>query len=443
MGLNSLTIPTRVTTQPTDVTLPQQGPAGTPHGAEVARGHQEATQQLGHRFQIQPARALQPAPITAGMAEAAQPMDNSRILMPFRGTQVYMPTAGVSGENVGAKIQQFVREGEAIYTNILNGGYDGVQPHKQETAKLMWFLQALGSQNANTSNGSAQSGMFREGAFMIADPDGKLEAFLTQANSYDRKSSHMKEFQKCGSEFKHHGVDLRNVETPNERQTVLFARLPTHAEVAASPMNSTLPRGANDTRMLFVKMESHGCRGLSFKGSGTPIPDGESPNIGKGIKRFFLNAKDFMGHSLGFAKSLYQRFGGGTQPANNNKERLPSEVKTDYQTLIKFLKAVATQSSVTETPGGAESLQMLISTLELNGPKGTSTGINQMHEALGMALDQCAAYRTNHSLSDGVLGHIMREITETDTRITAGRSHLEQRIGNEVILMQDAMRAGV
>jgi hypothetical protein len=209
------------------------------------------------------------APLLTGRGE------NSRVAL--------MPAKGVHGQDKAAIIQGYVNEGEAVYARVINGGYAQVrQPDKHDVAVLMWFLHAQALVKAAESCDSKQNPpLFPEGGMLAADPHGRLEDFLTSADSYERSPAHLHGSRNMGRDYQPRGVDLRNVDTPNGLKTVMFARLP----------EKDGPVGG-DGRVLFVKMEAHGCRGLTPRGSDTPREHETPAGVCKGVKRFFLNAKD-------------------------------------------------------------------------------------------------------------------------------------------------------
>ncbi|MDL2291506.1 hypothetical protein LJC09_05350, partial [Desulfovibrio sp. OttesenSCG-928-F20] len=104
--------------------------------------------------------------------------DNQRLAL--------MPTKGVPGKNPKT-ILNLVTEGQTLFNRIMNG--DKVPQGKESIAKLMWYLQALGSAKASLSSSGdpkAAPAMFKEGAFSIEDPDHRLETYLQNCNSYKR-----------------------------------------------------------------------------------------------------------------------------------------------------------------------------------------------------------------------------------------------------------------
>jgi len=320
-----------------------------------------------------------------------------------------MPTTGVSpapGKTVKQTIEQKITEGRKIFDDIQAGLYDHVpQTNKEDTAKVMWYLQALGSAKAHESSGGAPGqALFKEGSFMVEDPQGKLAAYLENSNSYSRSSSHMKDYQSQGREFKPKGVDIRGVSTPNERRTLLFQKI---------------PQGPDQPKMLFIKMEPHGCRGLTCRGSGTPR-DHETPSsVWQGVKRFFLNAKDLIMHGLGFMDSILQRAGLMAIDGQNNRERIPSEIKTNYQALLKQFPE--------------EDDNLAYTTLNSGRPLSDSSGLKVMAQNL----ERILTLINSNSLAD--TGGLKEQVQNLLDDIRARRDHLDLRIGNEIILTQNEL----
>lgn len=327
-----------------------------------------------------------------------------------------MPTKGVPGKNQGAAILKLVAEGQALFNQIMNN--EKAPRGKEQIAKLMWFLQALGSSKAAISSGGgpkADPALFKEGAFSIADPDRRLESYLRDSNSYGRSSSHLKKFQKI-PDCKARGVDVRGVCTPNARKTVLFARMPdkTDAGVGGAPHMGE--------KFLFLKMEPHGCRGLSKHGTGGP---NSTTGDGKSARRFFANLKDWIGHLGGFLKSSGQRSGAAAIVGQNNRERIPKNVKKQYKKLME---------KSTKLLGGK------ISALGKDKPLSSTGGIRVMIRNLENALKET---RDNPRLDnkDKLLnGKTVRQnMVDTLALLRTHGDHLEHRFGSEVIFTSDEL----
>lgn len=338
-------------------------------------------------------------------------------------TMALMPSAGVPGPDQALNIQRYVREGQDLYNRIMAGEVN--VPHgKDEVAKVMWFLQALASSKASESSGVRPPvpALFKEGAFSVEDPDHLLEQFLFTANSYERSSSHLSEFQNQPG-CRPRGVDIRGVPMPNERKTVLFARMPASGEAA----NAASPN-MGDKSFLFIKMEPHGCRGFSAQGTGRA---GEQAGFFKGVKRFFANIADTLGHIFGFARSVGQRQGLMGIDGQNNRERVPSDVKERYAGLTERVRSLQ-QSGTAEVRAMGERLAAI---LGRNAPLSSTGGIRMM--------------LTNLDEARNLYRDLSRDLPETPDlaldqmfddvliMLRGHGDHPEYRIGNEIILMRD------
>lgn len=343
-----------------------------------------------------------------------------------------LPTTGVKGPNREMKVRDYVRQGKEIFDQVMTGD-PMPAPDKRNVAKLMWYLQAMGSAKAAESSGHTNPALYREGAFSVEDRDGCLQAFLQSANSYQRLSSHMKDYQRLGDEFQPRGLDLRNVETPNERKTILFAPLPQDQQI---PEGSPL-MGTGDKRMLFIKMEPNGCRGLTPKGSGTPREEGMPPNKWKAFKRFFLNFKDLVAHGLGFAQSVGQRMGIVAVAGQDNRERIPSGVKRMFENGVNRVTNYNFPPNIPNWQA-AQIRHVVLRDLQRANPLSDSAGIKQMLANLNAAIASCRGY----NLPAGALMGLANELSTLAANIRSHRDHPDMRIGNEIILTRDETPPG-
>jgi hypothetical protein len=336
------------------------------------------------------------------------------------GQVTLMPLAGVRGANAAekqAKIVAYVNEGKAIYDQIMNGTVDRPAHGKEDMAKLMWYMQALASSKAAGSSGGEGMALYKQGGMFVEDPDRRLETFLLNANSYTRSSSHLHGFQHQGPEYRPHGADVRKVETPNERRTILFQRIPPQ-ETAGGVKH-----------MLFFKMEEHGCRGLSTKGTGR----GESPvSAWHSVKRFLSNIWDTLGHGLGLTKSVRQRSGALAITGQDNRERVPKDAAQNYTAFIE-------RAGVTTglDPNAVQTRAAMVRLLEQGNPHlEDSNGIKGMIANLKAALAEGQA----HNPEDPLLQDpILRDGQSLLRQFQRRGDHADLRIGNEVILTREEM----
>ncbi len=343
-------------------------------------------------------------------------------------TMALMPAAGVPGPDQALNIQCYVREGQDLYNRIMAGDMS-VPRGKDEVANVMWFLQALASSKASESSGAHPPVpvVFKQGSFSIEDPDRRLEQYLYAANSYERASSHLSEFQGQPGCYPR-GVDIRGVPMPNERKTVLFARMPGSDEVA-NPGDPNM----GDKGFLFVKMESHGCRGFSTQGTGRA---GEQAGFLKGVSRFFANLTDSLGHTFGFLRSVGQRLGLVAIEGQDNRERVPSGLKRLYTELTEQVGNLQ-QSDSAEVRAMGDRLAEI---LNQNDPLSSTGGIRVMLKNLGEA-------KAEYLFSSATLGQApnsaLTQLFDDAIIMLAGHGdHQEYRIGSEIILMHGETHIG-
>jgi hypothetical protein len=309
--------------------------------------------------------------------------------------------------------------GRALYEAIQNGRY-AQDPHPaitmEDKANLMWYLQALGSAKSAASSGDPGGvHVYNEGSLLIEDPHGHLENFLNRADSYARSSSHLGEYQARGPEYRMRGADVRGTATPNGKRTILYGRVPTENQ-ADPPADrpAGLPQHGPDggKRMLFLKMEDHGCRGFT---AGPPA-QGARPNAFGAVGRFLSNAADFLAHAAGFGRSLLQKIGLMSQPAGNNKERVPGALKQGYQDLL----------------AQAENFDPAIRTaLNRGKPLSASGGIKAMLNGIDTAKAALAGHAGAGRPEAAALSQALDAMRD---RLLAVGDHPRLRTGQEVIL---------
>ena len=383
--------------QPQGGQLGQLGPNFGPNPVQALAGGMQVFPQgtvealggLNPQVVVQPQPQPQPLPFNAALINMSLTPDGPQ-------AAVQMPLAGVGGLNPHEAVRMKAAEGRQLLQGILQG--NPPPQNLENAAKLMWFMQALGSSKASLSSGGDNiPAMYKAGALMLEDPHERLETWLNGPDSYDRPSSHLHGFQNAGAPFQPRGLDVRGVETPHNRRTILFQRLPRQGEA---------PPGAphtGNTRLLYFKMEEHGCRGLvSFRG--------RHRGVFGGIKNFFSNAGDFLGHAFGFAKSLGRHAGLVAITGQENRESIPSRLKSQYKMLLQ---------------AGAGDPQ-LAALLGRDNPLSDARGIRQMK----LNIDEAVISGLLEAENPLVVAFRMQ---------LAQRDHLNLRIGNEVILLADEL----
>jgi hypothetical protein len=332
-----------------------------------------------------------------------------------------MPTKGIHGPDKAGKIQALVVEGKKIFDQVMQGDFTKT-PSKHDVAKVMWFLQSLASSKAAPSCGNrGQHAVYKEGSMNVEDPNGRLHSFLSRANSYSRTSSHMEDYQSLGDQFKPRGVDIRKVPLPNKMKTVMFARMPKDDQI---PPGSDL-KGTGTKQMLFIKMEDHGIPGVTAKGSGTPREPGVKGSKFKSFKRFFSNLGQSILHGLGFVRSKLQRAGVIKQPEGNNKERIPSDVKTLFTNLQNDFAP--------DKIGTDKRMHRAAELLNAKNPLSDSGGIKRM---VGNIENALAELKKNPAPSDAQKT-LIAKLTNALTLLKNHGDHPDMRIGNEIILTRE------
>lgn len=274
------------------------------------------------------------------------------------------------------------KQGDDIYRELMAGR--SVENTKENAAKLMWYLQAQASNKVSVSAGLAESGPqnFKMGAFSIEDKDHNIENFLNNAGSYSRKSSHLKEFKNAGADYHSRGLDIdsKNIFLPNNRKTILFARMPQKSE--------NTPTGIPGKNMLFIKMEEHGCHRL----------------------------KDKVSHGVNYIPTLLeQKFGVNKRDDGvDNRERIPADIKKSYSELASGFNSWTGMN------------------INTSNALSTTGGIKTMIEDLALMRDYI---KTAISIdSQKIEANKYLEKTTTLYDDLRSRDHSDIRIGNEIII---------
>jgi hypothetical protein len=243
-------------------------------------------------------------------------------LMPLNGNQ---PNA----------IKQFIQAGADLYARIQNGDFENFHPGanppivgETELSQLMWYLQALAASKASASAGGTPvtPKEFKAGGMLINDPDGKLKRFLDLANSYPRPSDHFPQYQSQeGCQAR--AIDVFNEVAPYGARSLLYQKLP----------EGEPSRGA---KLLYVKLEPYGYRGLSTKETGysamIPCHDPQlssKPGFFGALKRFFTNLHQTLARIFSRNPDKAAIRGG-----LDNLERVPNWLASDYRQFLASLK---------------------------------------------------------------------------------------------------------
>jgi hypothetical protein len=318
-----------------------------------------------------------------------------------------------NGKIPPALIAKYVRQGAAIFAQIQNGHYQQFQPNQSpqpvgedEVALVMWYLQALASSKASASAGQDPNELrsFKEGGLLIEDGQGHLEHFFKLANSYERISSHFPQFQNqagCGAS----GVDIFNVPLPNGRKSVLFQKLPQDEPTTNSGL-------------IYVKMEPHGQRGLSLKGTGRR--GDVSIGFFGALKRFFANLGDRLGRAFSRDHSLAARAAGV-----DNLEITPPGLSDKF---FSF------SYSLLEEIGSSLPFEPIVNTIFDSMVDNSSQQVYKAFKAINQALRQAEA------IEDGTAGkeRCIERLNQFKNQILLPLGdHSQLRFGREVILTQN------
>ncbi|HHA3381177.1 TPA: hypothetical protein ACODKK_003781 [Salmonella enterica subsp. enterica serovar Freetown] len=274
------------------------------------------------------------------------------------------------------------KQGREIYRDIMSGAQ--IAPTKDNVVKVMWYLQVRASNKVSSSAGLVYEGpqIFKMGAFSVEDNEHYLETFLNKAGSYNRKSSHLMEYQKAGAEYQPRGLDIlsKDGHLPHGRKTILFERMPQKSRA--------VPTGIPGKNMLFIKMEEHGC----------------------------YRNRDKIAHLGDFIPTLLeQRLGRvKTDTGTDNRERIPAVLKKQYSDILSRYELVTgtkfSSSDAMSTTGGVKTM---------------IDDLLQMHNDI--------SFNINGRAFAGDITHILADIKSMSDTLRA-RDHAELRIGNEIIL---------
>ncbi|GEP43746.1 hypothetical protein [Brevifollis gellanilyticus] len=279
-------------------------------------------------------------------------------------------------------LQDKVDDGYRLVSDLTAGNPIGRTCTQKDMTDIMFFLQV----KAENSKGS-----FKEGAFNIADPGGRIKTFLDSNNTaYQRDSSHITAFQTTGGEG-HRGIDANgggpdfDKTLPHGMKTLLYGGM------------STNPGLKMPEDRLYLKIESHGAWLTKPRGgddAGGPHRTGNRHDVGA-----------FLGHSLSFIATRGQGSAAGTF-----KERIPDTVKNAYESLQERIGPPAN------------------ATLGQGDPTGTASGIRVMLENVDLALTQVI-----HGSQEE------RDLQFFANNIRATYDHSNVRFGNEIIFTAQDM----
>lgn len=255
----------------------------------------------------------------------------------------------------------------------------------EDMTNIMWYLQmkavAKGLHSAH-------------GAFNIPDPQHRLRDFLDSCEeAYQRKSSHLHGFQGMPG-GRHRGIDSYGSARHTDRllpyglTTLCYGALQRSKEWE-------MP---NDR--IWLKMESHGAW-LSRAHGGR-----DEPGPGRAAQWHDIDAG--FGHLFSFLKTRGQGSAFGTF-----KERIPSDVKNGYRSLLDSVK---------------ERFPRIHELLTRGNPLKNAGGIRVMYENARCALEDLGGQINFEGLED-----IRNALSLFCEGLRKRFDHLDVRIGNEAV----------
>ncbi|QIF05848.1 hypothetical protein [Roseimicrobium sp. ORNL1] len=297
---------------------------------------------------------------------------------------------GKNLETLRLEMQDKINAGEKLLMQIDAG--TAVTPCTQKNmTDLMCYLQA---------QSQSVTGHYVEGSMHIPDPGNRIKDFLdTNPESYQRKSSHIDEFQNDPNAVgTHRGIDAygrtRNPDEmlPNSRKTVMYGTM---------EQSNNLKMGEN---RLWLKMEPHGAWAFS--------PRVNDPN---GPKRSANShdGKAAVGHSFSFLETQ-----GQGSLAGSRKERIPDDIKDEW----KAIQRLARQELANQNPSQA------VSNMVRDGEGlQTARGVRFLN-------DYSEQLKDNQQLSQGLRDRITTFQGDLQQRYP---DDIDMRVGNESILKRN------
>ena len=296
-------------------------------------------------------------------------------------------------ENLATTLEARLEHGRSLLEAVQGGG-ELPAPDAQDVADIMLFLEARAQASGNG---------FAEGAFSIEDADGRLAAFLNRCpEKYQRSSSHLNDTQSAevdGHRNTHRGIDMPGgmKGLPHGHATVLFGVIPGG-------------EGGVPARRLFLKAESHGCRMNTLSGREHAAGRDDMPDRPKRASDLFSAIR----HGLSFIQTR-----GKGSAAGSRKERIPDRLGHAWKSLQE----------------GAKGDEALLALLKRGNPLSKSGGVHVMLANMREALRNPPA---GHARSE--LAEMFRPVREALGALSE-LSHLESRIGNEVMFDMDELMA--
>ena len=326
-------------------------------------------------------RGLQPADRTnfqvqvpgAAAGQAATNLNLDGMVLPR------LVPRGLDATEMREQVQAKINRGHDILEGVRNGTRSTDQPAtKKDVSDIAFYLQARG-QLANAGEA------FSSGAFTIPDPGSRIRNFLDSCpDAYQRASSHTKQFQALDG-ARHRGIDLPegggsslDEAMPYGMETLLYGSLPKN-EVMCMPEDR-----------LFLKLESHG----AWLSKPKPGYEGGAPRRPAQLH----DVGAFLGHACSFLATRGQGSAEGSR-----KERIPDDFKTQFKQLLEAAPSAS---------------KFLKQDDPMNESMGVRVAYRNAKDALAVELPWDESFA------------IQKFVHDIENRF----SHLDVRIGNEIIL---------
>jgi hypothetical protein len=289
--------------------------------------------------------------------------------------------SGMTNEAFQRQVQEKIDAGQRLCDRLAAGVPDGVACTTADMTNLMFFLQA---------KAEAKGQGFSSGAFSIEDPGQNIRRFLdTHPAAYQRESAELGKFQAVTG-GRHRGIDCHGGDfsevLPNGMRSLLYGAM------SAGDGSGGLP-----VDRLFLRGESHGAYLTRAEGGG----DSSGP-------RRFGNLHDIgalVGHTFSAVADRLQGASAGFRDA-----RVPDHLQNGYQRLLENMP------------------DKVRAELAKDNPLGREAGIRVMHANVERAILAAGQGPNRQDLEN------FREALSTGGKGQPPRSHLDLRIGDEVIL---------
>lgn len=250
------------------------------------------------------------------------------------------------------KIAEKIEAGGQLYAAIMRGEKDNDTPSQKEISNLMWFLQVK-AENLEENLGKKVN-PFSSGSLSLEDPNEFLRKYLDQFQKevYQRKSSHIKEFQKSQGGVAR-GIDFNPGSFVSKNKASIEEDVESYLEnvlpygkgtLMYSPMSAS--SGLIENSRLLLKLENFGCAMPGFK-----------DKIGGPKSREFDIYKDLehvIGHAWEFLFTLWRTLTGSQNEVGSRKERIPPIFKNEYKAIFekingknKFVAQILAQGNAT------------------------------------------------------------------------------------------------